>query len=234
MNEITLHQPPTRPWGSPNLSPFCCKLETYLRIAEVPYRLGKFVRSQAPKGKVPYVNLDGRYLGDSQLIIQELERRLGDRALDHGLAPRDAAIGHVIRRTLEEAFYFIGIYLRWETDEGYAESARAFKQFVPGFVVPLVRRDQRKKLQAQGTGRHSHAEIMALGIADFAAIAELLGDQPFLLGDRPRVVDCTLYAFLEAAIPFPVDSAIKQEVMKHANLIAFRDRVRSRWWKDLV
>ena len=237
MNEITLHQPPTRAWGTANLSPFCTKLETYLRMSEVPYKLGKFSRGDAPKGKVPYVKLDGAFMGDSQLIIEELERRLvaeGKPALDSGLSAHDVAIGRLARRTLEEAFYFIGVYLRWESDDGYTEMAREFKKFIPGFVVPLVRRAQRKKLQSQGTGRHTRDEVMTLGTADFAAIAELLGDRTFFLGDKPHTVDCSLFAFLEAVIPFPVDSPIKQAILGHANLIAYRQRIRERWFKDLI
>lgn len=237
MNEITLHQPPTRAWGTPNLSPFCIKLETYLRIAEIPYKLGKFSRGDAPKGKVPYVRMDDRLLGDSHLVIEELEKRLaaeGKPALDAGMSARDKAIAQVVRRTLEEAFYFVGVYLRWDANDGYAEMAREFKKFVPGFVLPLVRRAQRKKLHEQGTGRHSFDEVMRLGVADMDAIAELLGDQPFLVGDKPRTVDCTLHAFLEAVVPFPVDNPVKKCVAGHANLMSYRTRIRERWWKDLA
>lgn len=236
MDEIILHQPPTRAWGTPNLSPFCIKLETYLRIAEIPYKPGKFVRGDAPKGKVPYIRLDGKLMGDSQLIIEELEKRLakeGKPGLDTGMSAHDAALARIMRRALEEAFYFIGVYMRWHDDDGYAEMAKEFKKFVPGFVLPLVRRAQNKKLEAQGTGRHSRDEIMAMGIGDMDAISELLGDKPFLLGDKPRSVDCTLFAFMEAVLPFPVDNPIKKRVGEHANLVAFRKRIRERWWKDL-
>ena len=65
------------------------------------------------------------------------------------------------------------------------------------------------------------------------AIAELLGDKPFFLGDKPRTIDCSLHAFLEALIPFPVDSELKQAATRHANLVAYRDRIRARWWSDL-
>ena len=104
---------------------------------------------------------------------------------------------------------------------------------MPGFVIPLVRRDQLKKLHHQGTGRHTMEEITAMGAADFDATAELLGDRPFLLGDRPRTVDCTLYAFLEAVLGFPIDSGLKKHASSHANLVAYRQRFRERWWKDL-
>lgn len=233
MEQITLHQPPGRPWGLPNLSPFCAKLETYLRMAEVPHALAPIKLGEMPKGKMPYVRMDGRLVGDSQLVIEELERRLGDRALDAGLASRDAAVGRLARRTLEEATYFIGLYMRWQLDEGWATAREAFRGQVPAFVLPFVRRGQRKKLDLQGTARHTREEVMAMGAADFAAIAELLGDRPFFLGDRPRTVDATVFAFVEAVLGFPVDSPLRAAVAAHANLVAYRQRIRDRWWKDL-
>src|SRR5262245_25392761 len=123
MSELTLYQPPTRPWATGNLSPFCIKLETYLRMAEVPYQLGKLSRRDAPKGKIPYVRLDGKLVGDSQLVIDELERRLaaaGKPALDGGMSPRDAALARVTRRAIEEGFYFHLAHLRWTDDDGFA------------------------------------------------------------------------------------------------------------------
>src|SRR5207249_2514058 len=130
-------------WGTPNLSPFCAKLETYLRITEIPYKVAPMARGDAPKGKIPYVVLDGKFVGDSQLIIDELEKRLaaeGKRPLDDGLSPRDQATSHLIRRSLEEAFYFVGMYNRWKTDDGYAVVRAEFKKFVPSFVIPFIRR----------------------------------------------------------------------------------------------
>ncbi|HWO21460.1 MAG TPA: glutathione S-transferase family protein [Kofleriaceae bacterium] len=225
-----------RPWQTGSLSPFCIKLETYLRITQIPYKLGKFVRGDAPKGKIPYVRIDGKPMGDSQLVIEELERRLvaeNKPALDEGLSPRDAALGRIARRAIEEGCYFHLLYLRWIDDDGFGAVRDEFKKLVPGFVASLIRRKVRTKLDGQGTGRHSRDEVMALGAADFDAIAELLGDRPYFLGDTPRVIDCTLYAFLEGVLGFPIDSPIKARVAARANLVAYRARIRERWWQDL-
>jgi len=236
VEQLVLYQPP-RAWGTPNISPFCAKLETYLRITEIPYKVGAFSRSKAPKGKVPFVELSpGNFMGDSQLVIEELEKRLaaeGKTPLDAGISPRDHAIARMVRRTLEEGYYFVGLFARWHHDEGYAHMREAFKQFVPALVVPIVRRMQRKKLYEQGTGRHSYEDAMAMGGADLDALAELLGDRPFLLGDKPRVIDCTVFGFLEATLGFPLEGPLKKQGESHANLVAYRQRIRARWWADL-
>jgi glutathione S-transferase len=234
VDEIVLHQPPTRAWGTPNLSPFCIKLETYLRMAEIPYKPGKFVRGDAPKGKVPYIRLDGKLMGDSQLIIEELERRAGDRALDHGLGARDRATARVIRRTLDEAFYWVMVYSRWIPDDAYAALKPEFKKILPGplkALVGVVRGRIRKSLRAQGTGRHTREEVTAIGAADLASFSEILGDRPFLLGDRPRTVDASMFAFVDAASAFPL-SPFKDTMP--ANLAAYRARIRDKWYADLA
>ena len=233
MEQITLHQPLARPWGMPNLSPFCTKLETYLRMADVPHKLGPMKMGQMPKGKIPYVHMDGRFMGDSQLIIEELEKRLGDAALDAGLSARDAAIGRLTRRMLEEATYFINILVRWRLDDGWEAMRAQLREHVPALVLPIIRRGQKKKLHLQGIGRHTADEAMAMGAADFAAVAEVLGDKPFILGDKPRTVDCTVFAFAESILAFPVDSPLKASVATHKNLAAYRQRIRDRWFKDL-
>jgi glutathione S-transferase len=238
VKELTLYQIPTRAWNTPNVSPFCAKLECYLRMTEIPYKPAGMQVGKAPKGKIPYVEFsDGKRMGDSQLIIEELERGLaaeGKPTLDAGLSARDQAVGHLVRRALEEGFYFVGIYLRWVTDEGFAAMREEFKKFVPGLAIPFVRRSIRKKLGGQGTGRHTLDEAIAIGARDFDACAELLADRPFLFGDQPRTADCTLYAFLEATLGFPVENPLKARIASHANLVDYRKRIRDRWWKDLA
>ena len=57
---IKLFQFP-RMFAVPNLSPFCCKLETWLRIARIPYEVVDTPNPRAgPKGKLPFIEDAGR------------------------------------------------------------------------------------------------------------------------------------------------------------------------------
>lgn len=235
MSELILFVPPGRAWGSPHMSPFCAKLETYLRMTKTPHQVKAASFQKAPKGKIPYVSLDGQLLGDSQLVIDRLEAA-AQNPLDADLSGEEAAIGRAVRRMLEEATYFTGVYLRWSTDEGFAHMRGELGKLLPAaarLLLPIIRRKAAKAVVTQGTGRHSFDEICAMAIADFAACSEILGDKPFLLGDEPHVCDASLYSFLEGVLRFPNDTPVKAAVAKDKRLVAYRDRIRARWWADL-
>lgn len=235
MSELILFVPPGRAWGSPHMSPFCAKLETYLRMTDTPHQVKAANFQKAPKGKIPYVSLDGQMMGDSQLIIDRLEAAAAN-PLDADLSGEEAAIGRAVRRMLEEGTYFTGLYLRWATDEGFLHTRSEIAKVLPAparLLLPIIRRRASKTVISQGTGRHSFEEICALAVADFAACSEILGDKPFLLGDEPHVCDASLYSFLEGVLRFPNDTPVKAAIGKDKRLVAYRDRIRARWWSDL-
>jgi glutathione S-transferase len=234
MSELILRQPPGRAWGTPHMSPFCAKLETYLRVTATPHRIEAANLPKAPRGKIPHAELDGEVLTASQLIIDELERRAAT-PLAAGLTDAERALARVVRRTLEEGTYFLSVRVRWIEDDGWPLVQAEMKELIPAplrLVLPLIRRKVRKLIHAQGTGRRTRAEVGQMIADDWAAIATLLGDRPYLLGDRPRTVDCTVYAFLEGILGFPVDSSHRTAVAAHPNLIAYRQRLRGGYWSE--
>jgi glutathione S-transferase len=199
MGMLTLFQL-ARGDGTPNISPFCTKLETYLRMAGIPYQIQVSDTRRAPKGKVPWIEHEGRRLGDSSLIIDYLKQRFGD-PLDARLDARQRATGRLVQRTLEEGTYWVGLYDRWAVDENFERIRERLFGPILGrpliWVVPdLIRKRMLSALYAQGTARHSADEVYAMGRADLAAVAELLGEQPFLLGEQPSSYDAVVYAFV--------------------------------------
>lgn len=232
---IILYQPPGRPWGMPNFSPFCTKLETYLRMAEIPHEVRDADPRGAPKGKMPYAELDGRPVADSQVIIDALAP--SHRGLDAHLTPEQQATGHCVRRMLEEATYFVVLYARWLDEESFRVLAPEFGKLFPAvlrpILFPIIRRKIRSTLQLQGTGRHALADACAGGARDFDAISAILGANEYLLGDRPSSYDATVFAFLEATLGFPYDSPLRVHVAGKTNLVAYRARMRGRYFPEL-
>ncbi|MBK7539914.1 MAG: hypothetical protein IPI49_32085 [Myxococcales bacterium] len=105
---LDLAHPPGRPWGLGNLSLFCTKPETYLRMTETPYDSKPPSMSGAPKGKIPYVTLGGELIGDSAAR----DGAAGARSRRARAGPRPvgaSGLPAAVRRMLEEGTHFTGI-----------------------------------------------------------------------------------------------------------------------------
>lgn len=224
---------PIGAWGVASVSPFCVKLETWLRMAGLAYEAREANPLKAPKGKVPYIELEGRMMGDSQLILEHLAERFGV-TMDAGLDPEARARGHVIRRMLEEGTYWVLAHDRWIAEAGWAVYRPVFLAMMPpvigGAIVASLRRTVRQNLHAQGTGRHLPAEIDRIGVGDVDALATLLGERPYVCGETPSSADAAVYAFLASIVAFPAESATRSAVLGHPSLVAYHARMTERYW----
>lgn len=101
-----------RTWGILNLSHFCCKTETYLRMAGIKYTIKATLPLFAPKGKVPYIEDGDLKLADSRFIVQHLKAKYKD--LDEGLTAAESALSLAMQRLLEEHLFWTTMYSRWQ------------------------------------------------------------------------------------------------------------------------
>jgi glutathione S-transferase len=230
---IVLHQPPPA-WGLPSISPFCVKLETYLRMAKLEYKTAPpDVFKVAPNGRVPYVNLDGRIIGDSTLIIQALKKRFGD-PLNGGLSPEQRAQALCLQRLMESHLSFAGAWLRWSDKDSLKYLHDYFKPLLPPLVCEvifkMIRKDMMKMLRAQGIGEHNREDIIRFANADVTALSDLLGSKSFFLGEQPTEIDATMYGFLIQQLWVPWDNPVKQHALSLENLDSFCQRMKQRFW----
>lgn len=224
---IALHQ--FRLVNGINISPFCLKVETYLRLARLPYRVVDDLPFKGPKGKLPFiVDDDGRTIADSGDIIAYLEAT-GPRPLDADLSPQRRAIAHLVTRTMEESTYFAAVYDRWLIDANWPRLRAVMRADLPAalrWIVPiLIRRKIRRDLLGQGYGRHTAPQVYARGAADIAAVAAALGDSPFLGGDQPASADASLYAFLVGLLDAGFDGPLTDAARAQPNLLAYHQRM---------
>lgn len=115
---ITLFQFPAA-FNVPNASPYCLKLETWLRLAGLEYQV-KVVSDprKAPKGKLPYVRIEGEAIGDSEIVIRTLGERYGV-TLDAGLDARGKGWARAITRLCDEHLYYLMLYFRWFDEDSW-------------------------------------------------------------------------------------------------------------------
>ena len=233
---IKLYQPPApgKSWNDiPNMSPFCTKLETFLRMAKIPYETVHAATMGAPKKKIPYIRDGDTAMGDSGLIVDYLKKKHGD-PLDNWMTETQRGQAHVLRRSMEEGSYFYLFWLRWMSDESYEFVKAFFRPMLPPVIGPLIMRKIRKEcaktLWRQGTGRHAREEIVRLSIQDLNAYASILGDKKYFMGDQPSTVDATMYGFLTAILWVPWNCPVKTAGLAHKNMVAFCDRIKSEFW----
>jgi glutathione S-transferase len=79
---------------------------------------------------------------------------------------------------------------------------------------------------------HSEQEVHAIGIRDLCAVADYLGDKPFLMGDSATTIDAAAYGLLANILLAPIVSPIKDEGLKRANLVAYLDRMRDSYYAE--
>ena len=211
-------------WGR-NVSPFGLKLEAWLRLADIPYTVEPSTSlGKAPKGKLPYIKDEGRLIGDTTLIIEYLKASRGIDP-DAGLGLRERAEALMLQRLFEDHFYFILTYSRWIDEAGWSTLQPAFFGSMP-FPVGRVaaghfRRRVRRMLQLQGIGRHRPDEIYAMARQDLEAVADYLGDRPFLMGEQLTTVDAVAYAFLANILYLPFETELKRITLEFPTLVTY-------------
>ena len=221
-------------WGLVSVSPFCLKLDAFLRMTGIPHEaVTATTPFGGPKGKAPWIEHEGRKIGDSTLIILYLKERFGvdpDARLTQ--AQRGQALA--IQRLVEENLYWAMVNDRWNTAENWPVLKGSVLGGIPAIprtiMAPFARRGVLKQLKGQGMGHHSAEEIAAIAKRDIDALAAMLDGQDWFFGDEPTETDCVVYSLLANVYQVGFASPIKPVIAGHANLVSFLERFAARFY----
>jgi glutathione S-transferase len=206
-----------------------------LKFAGLEYSEDRGGYRKAPKGKLPYINDDGIIVADSTFIRFHIEKKYGFD-FDAGLTPEQRAAAWAIEKMCEEHLYFSVLASRWLDDVNFARGPAEFFKILPlplRLIVPgMVRRKVRETLKLQGFGRHTPAEQNQLAIADVDAIANFLGEKPFLMGERPCGADAAVFAFVAQLLVPLFTTPARAAAEKHQNLISYRNRMLPQYYPE--
>jgi len=221
-----------RIWGQPSASPFCTKLETWMKFAKIPHETNYPLHPGA-KGKWPYIELDGETISDSTIIIERLTKEF-NITIDSSLSPVEQAISLAYQRSIEEHLYFGLVYIRWCENFSIIRSTYfktlpwILRYIIPTyFVLPQVK----KALYGQGMSRYSRDEITKKCLDDLRSISVYLGDKPYFFGKEPRTIDIIIFSFVSALVNVPIEDPVKEGMKKMDNLVAHCNRINSLVWQ---
>ena len=223
-------------FGLPDPSPFVIKAEVLLKMAGLTYQIDDTGFRRAPKGKLPYIDDDGKQVADSTFIRWHLENNY-HVDFDKGLSAEHRAIGWAFEKMAEDNLYWALIDARWFDEANFAKGPREFFMKIPAPLRPLmiafIRRQLKRTLYGQGMGRHNSAEIVALGTRSIAAIAEFLGAKLFFMGNEPTGADATIFAFVAGTLCPHFDTPLRTAAECHNNIRRYIGRMTARYYPDL-
>ena len=223
----------------PNLSPFCMKLEAFLRVSNIPFQvIEEDNPSTGPKGKLPFIRDNGLLIGDSELIIDYLESKL-EFQMDGHLGSQQAAAHHACIRMLEDHLYWALMYSRWIDDRNWHTFRHELFYDIPPPISTVIAGRTRKRIEQQlhahGMGRHNRDEIYEKGYKDIRALSTLLGDHSWFGGDYVSKLDLIatgiLCNILIPELPSPLADCIKstnnlEAYAVHARRVLFPNPVK--------
>jgi glutathione S-transferase len=208
----------------------------------IPYELADFAFQEAPKGKAPYITTEeGKQIGDSTFILEYLKQRYG-KDPDAQLSAAERAVSLAFRRMLKENDYWVIMHSRYKDPTNWPTYRKSILEVLPASwpeeqkaaIPEMMQNNMIGQMQGHGIGRHTQEEVYRLGVEDFTAVADYLGDKPYLMGSEPTTVDATAYGFLINVIDVPILSPVRDYCRSRPNLIAYCRRMGARYFPEFA
>ena len=223
-------------FGLPNPSPFCLKLETWLRMAGLEY-VNKITPDprKAPMGKLPMIEMDGEQVADSQCAIEHLEKVRGVQLNTQlNVVERGRALALV--RMMEEHSYWALVHFRWLDEEAWPQTREEFfgkmSPLMRSIASKMVRKQTARAAHGHGLSRHSRDQILHRYNEDINALAANLGDRPYFGGYQPANIDATAFGLLANVLLSTLHLPLTDITRQHVNLVTYTQRMLENYFPE--
>merc|ERR1712079_809375 len=224
----------TRSPQVPSISPFCLKLESWLKLHGIKYQnVDHKCKFRSKKGLLPFIELNGEEIADSNMIIETLSKKF-EKEMPAELSQDQKNVQHAMIAMVENHLHWTTVYWRSKDVDNILKGYKLNLQTAIGSKAPAsilnfyfkytFCRKGLKKVRANGMGVHTAEEIENFGKKDLQTLSEMLGEKEFFFGDEPAMLDmvdkefsCPLRDYLEADC---------------TNLVGLVNRIKDRCWGD--
>jgi len=224
----------------PSLSPFALKMETWLRMADIPYKnVSNEFKYESVRNQIPFVELNGRQISDTEVIIQELTRIFNIKMDEHlnELAAAEATAFHSL---IEDRLRWYCWYYRALNNTFIATSDGVIGHFegvqrliFKEVVVKWMKYKLSRKCQSHGVGKLMPSEVDGFVKRDLKAVSTFLVDKRYLMGENFCSLDATAFGHLTMFYFCLMNSEIKQFMISDCkNIIDYLNNVKAEFWPD--
>lgn len=219
---------------APSVSVRCSWVETFLRVAQVPYEAHAISDpSVSPSGQLPFIIHRRTKIAGAVEIVQYIRGSFGVD-VDAHLTSEARATGAAMLSTLEYSLnrgYTRSVFLdRPEVIRPYYSEINA----TPDWLTRLALQRMASRIQARdkttGYSFYSRQQASDAVLRDMQAFESLLTASNFLFSDdRPSSFDCALYAWLLPVVAMESSSAVNDSFK-----YIVRSRVLVRFVKEMT
>jgi len=220
----------------PHVSPFALKVETFLRMTKIPYKTDiSVLDAWVPKGRFPWISLNGVHMGDSQLIIEFLKKRFEPK-LGNEYSPEERAAGGGMSVMVDQHLYW-GIPMERFLFSSYKNMYKTFSPKLKSWMIWAYQKYHKKdilaRVQGQGIGTHEPKEIQQLLCNDIQNLSFFLGKKKFILGEYPSEYDAIIFGHL-AQFVWGLPETKYEEVIHYVypNLVEYCNRMKQQYYPD--
>jgi glutathione S-transferase len=224
-------------FGLPEISPYVTKTEVQLKMAGLAYRKERAAPKDSPKGQVPFIDDEGERIADSTFIRAHIERKYGID-LDRDLDNHARAQAWAIERMVENHFGFAIGYTRFLVPENFAKGPAHFVDYAPEGQREQLREELLTRVKANflanGILRHKADEIEWLGMRSLGALSDLLGEKPYMMGDKPTSVDAISFGMLAGLLTPFFNSDLRRRALRIENLCDYVARMMAEFYPEFA
>jgi glutathione S-transferase len=217
---LTLYSYPEL-FGVADNNAYGLKVFAFLKLTGVPFRHEHiFDASAAPRGQLPYIDDDGKTIGDSDTIVAHLTQKYR-LTIDETLTVAQRDADHLITRMLDD-LYWVMSYSRWKDERFWPSFRDALLKQHPRLTEDGLLKAKEYNSQRyyfQGIGRYEPDAAMQRGLDDLQVLAHLIPASGHLHGAKPTSIDAGIYGFIANIYFYDIATPLKQFVVAHPNLV---------------
>ena len=234
---ITLIQYP-RGQKIPSISPFCLKLETYFKVAQVPYESKLTVSTaKTTKKKLPAILDDQKLIEDSSFIIEYIQQKY-NIDLDKNLTTEQKAITQSFKWLCERNIVSIVMWFRWADEKNWPLFREQVFAGAPWLIKVTIAnamaKNVKKTLWGSGYGRYTDSEKIHLLHQDLKALADYLGSKKFFFGDEIHMIDIICFSALAQIEYSTVTPQLNPLLNEFPTLKAHTQMIMKSYWPNYI